>query len=131
MSDQVPTSVEVLRQQARDELAAIIEHRCRAGEDPWQFIPDLPSVDEQVVIDLRASAIDTFDLGDEQSRAHHPAAGHATFARFEYDVLRRIALEHPQLSAAVWRMLDRVERTERTEPTEQGERTERRDSGSL
>ncbi|NDU79653.1 hypothetical protein GWI34_44765, partial [Actinomadura sp. DSM 109109] len=47
--DQVPRSIEVLRQQARDELAAIIEHRCRAGEDPWHFIPDLPSVDEQVV----------------------------------------------------------------------------------
>lgn len=109
MSDQVPTSVEVLRQEARDELAAIIEHRCRAGEDPWQFIPDLPSVDEQVVISLRASAIQIFDLAEEQSRAHHPAAGRAIFERFEYDVLRRIALEHPELSEAVWRMLDRVE----------------------
>ena len=53
MAEHVPTSVEVLRQQARDELSAIIEHRCRAGEDPWQFIPELPSVDEQVVISLR------------------------------------------------------------------------------
>ena len=110
MSDQVPTSVEVLRQQAQDELAAIIEHRCRAGEDPWQFIPDLPSVDQQVVISLRANAIDMFDLAEEQSRAHHPAAGRAIFARFEYDVLRRIALEHPELSQAVWQMLDKVER---------------------
>ncbi|HEY8282686.1 MAG TPA: hypothetical protein VIG28_09395 [Leifsonia sp.] len=110
MSDQVPTSVEVLRQQAQDELAAIIEHRCRAGEDPWQFIPDLPSVDQQVVISLRAIAIDMFDLAEEQSRAHHPAAGRAIFARFEYDVLRRIALEHPELSEAVWQMLDKVER---------------------
>ena len=57
MTHQVPRSIELLRQQARDELSAIIEHRCRAGEDPWQFIPDLPSVDEQVVIALRASAI--------------------------------------------------------------------------
>lgn len=110
VADHVPTSVEVLRQQARDELAAIIEHRCRAGEDPWQFIPDLPSVDQQVVIALRAIAIDAFDLAEEQSRAHHPSAGRAVFARFEYGVLRRIALTHPELSEAVWELVDRVER---------------------
>jgi len=110
MTEKVPRSIELLRQQARDELSAIIEHRCRAGEDPWQFIPDLPSVDEQVVISLRATAIEAFDLAEEQSRAHHPAAGRDVFARFEYGVLRRIALEHPELSGAVWGMLDKVER---------------------
>jgi hypothetical protein len=110
VADRVPTSIEVLRQQARDELSAIIENRCRAGEDPWQFIPEMPSVDEQVVIALRLTAIDAFDLADEQSRAHHPAAGRETFTRFEYSVLRRIALEHPELSEAVWGMLDKVER---------------------
>jgi hypothetical protein len=110
MTEQVPRSIELLRQQARDELSAIIEHRCRAGEDPWQFIPDLPSVDEQVVISLRAGAIEALDLAEEQSRAHHPAAGRDVFARFEYGVLRRIALEHPELSEAVWGMLDKVER---------------------
>jgi hypothetical protein len=110
MTQQVPRSIELLRQQARDELSAIIEHRCRAGEDPWAFIPELPSVDEQVVISLRAGAIEAFDLAEEQSRAHHPSAGRDVFARFEYGVLRRIALEHPELSAAVWRMLDKVER---------------------
>lgn len=110
MPDHVPRSIEVLRQQARDELSAIIEHRCRAGEDPWHFIPDLPSVDEQVVISLRATAIEAFDLGEQQSRAHHPAAGREIFTRFEYSVLRRIALEHPELSEAVWGMLDKLER---------------------
>ena len=110
MTEQVPRSIEVLRQQARDELAALIEHRCRAGEDPWQFIPELPSVDEQVVIALRTSAIEDLDLGEERSRAHHPAAGRARFERFEYGVLRRIALEHPELSEAVWGMLDQVGR---------------------
>ncbi|WP_223691242.1 hypothetical protein [Leifsonia poae] len=108
--DDVPTSIELLRQHARDELSAIIEFRCRAGEDPWHFIPDLPSVDEQVVIGLRLAAIDQFDLADEQARAHHPAAGRETFERFEYGVLRRIALEHPELSEAVWGLLDRVDR---------------------
>jgi hypothetical protein len=110
MAEYVPRSIELLRQQARDELSAIIEHRCRAGEDPWQFIPELPSVDEQVVIGLRAGAIEAFDLAEEQSRAHHPAAGRDVFARFEFGVLRRIALEHPELSEAVWGLLDRVER---------------------
>lgn len=110
MSEQVPRSIELLRQQARDELSAIIEHRCRAGEDPWQFIPELPSVDEQVVISLRAGAVEAFDLAEEQSRAHHPSAGREVFARFEYGVLRRIALEHPELSEAVWGILDKVER---------------------
>jgi hypothetical protein len=112
VEEQVPSSIEVLRQQARDELSALIEHRCRAGEDPWQFIPDLPSVDEQVVLSLRSGAIEAFDLGEAKSRAHHPAAGRDTLARFEYAVLRRIALEHPELSEAVWWMLDKVERAE-------------------
>ncbi|AGW40891.1 hypothetical protein O159_07170 [Leifsonia xyli subsp. cynodontis DSM 46306] len=81
MTDQVPRSVEVLRQQARDELASLIEQRCRAGEDPWQFIPDMPSVDEQVVIALRAGALEDIDLGKARARAHHPAAGQASFER--------------------------------------------------
>ncbi|WP_338014706.1 hypothetical protein [Agromyces mariniharenae] len=47
------STLERLRQDARDELAALIELRCRLGEDPWVFLPDLPSVDEQVVATLR------------------------------------------------------------------------------
>ncbi|AAT89515.1 hypothetical protein ATY41_01445 [Leifsonia xyli subsp. xyli] len=110
MTDEVPRSVEVLRQQARDELASLIEQRCRAGEDPWQFIPDMPSVDEQVVIALRAGALEDIDLGEERSRAHRPATGRTTFERFKYSLLRQIALEHPELSEAVWGMLDKLER---------------------
>ena len=110
MTSGVPCSIEVLRQQARDELAAVILQRCRAGEDPWQFIPDLPSVDEQVVLSLRACAIDTLDLGDQQARAHHPAAGRARFERFEYGMLRQIALDYPELTGAVWNMLERTAR---------------------
>ncbi|BDZ50098.1 hypothetical protein GCM10025867_23390 [Frondihabitans sucicola] len=43
-------SLEVLRAEAHDELRTLIELRCRGGEDPWEVIPELPSVDEQVVI---------------------------------------------------------------------------------
>ena len=49
-------SLEVLRAEAHDELAALIELRCRNGEDPWDVIPGLPTVDEQVVISIRAAA---------------------------------------------------------------------------
>ena len=35
-----------LRRYARYELDVLIEHRCRAGEDPYEFIHDLPTVDE-------------------------------------------------------------------------------------
>ena len=47
------STLERLLQNARDELSALIELRCRLGEDPWVFLPDLPSVDEQVVATLR------------------------------------------------------------------------------
>lgn len=110
MSAGVPCSIEVLRQQARDELAAIILQRCRHGEDPWHFIPDLPSVDEQVVQSLRAHAIDDFDLGNERARAHHPAAGRARYEQFEYDVLRRIALDYPELTPVAWAVFERTAR---------------------
>ena len=109
MSEHVPTSLEVLRQQARDELSAVIEYRCRQGDDPWEFIPDLPSVDEQVVHTLREDAIDTYGLAEERSRAHHPTASRTTMVRFEYQLLRQIALDHPDLSTAVWGMLDRLD----------------------
>jgi len=71
------STLERLRQDARDELAALIELRCRLGEDPWVFLPALPSVDEQVVATLR------------EERLHSERWS-------------------PELSAAVWSLLDRV-----------------------
>ena len=41
----------MLRAEAHDELATLIELRCRQGEDPWEVIPDLPSVDDDVDAD--------------------------------------------------------------------------------
>lgn len=102
------SSLESLRRDARDELAALIELRCRLGEDPWSFLPDLPSVDEQVVATLREERLQSDDWAPARSRAYHPAARPGDAARFEYDLLRGIALEHPDLSGAVWALLDRV-----------------------
>jgi hypothetical protein len=102
------TDLARLRQDARDELSVLIEMRCRLGEDPWSFLPDLPSIDEQVVATLREERLQSTECSRARARAHHPAAGPGALDRFEFDVLRGIALEHPDLSSAVWAMIGRV-----------------------
>jgi len=102
------TTLDRLRQDARDELAALIELRCRLGEDPWSFLPELPSVDEQVVATLREDRLHSARWSIARARAHHPAARHGDAERFEFEILRDIAIDHPELSTAVWAMLDRI-----------------------
>lgn len=94
MSESVPrrASLEVLRAEATDELAVLIQERLRAGEDPWDFMEDLPSVDELVVYLLRAENITAND-GVRPNAARH------------YRVLRQIAIEYPELTATVWHLL--------------------------
>lgn len=92
-------SLEVLRAEAHDELRTLIELRCRAGEDPWDVIPELPDVDEQVVISLRADAL-----------GHAGAGSHSGLALDdELEFLREIALWHPELSRAVWSLMGRLQ----------------------
>ena len=78
-------SLEVLRAEASDELAALVHERLRSGEDPWEFMEDLPSVDELVVFMLRAENIAS-NGGPRPNAARH------------YRVLRQIALEYPALT---------------------------------
>lgn len=85
-------SLELLRAEAADELSVLISERLRAGEDPWEFMDDLPSVDELVVFLLRAENI-AANGGSRPNAARH------------YRVLRQIALDYPPLTAAVWRLL--------------------------
>ncbi|MCT9819474.1 tryptophan synthase subunit alpha [Microbacterium sp. W1N] len=85
-------SLELLRAEAADELSVLVEERLRAGEDPWDFMEDLPSVDELVVLTLRAENI-AADGGNRPSEARN------------YRVLRQIAIAHPPLTRAVWRLL--------------------------
>ncbi|WP_022883123.1 hypothetical protein [Gryllotalpicola ginsengisoli] len=108
MDGDTPQSLEGLRQEARDELSAIIELRCRLGDDPWEFLPELPTVDEQVVMTLRLERIEALELEEERARAYHPAASREAAERFEYRLLRGIALEHPGLTKAVWGLLGRL-----------------------
>lgn len=85
-------SVEVLRAEAADELSVLVEARLRAGGDPWAFMDELPTVDELVVLTLRAEHLEA------------AGGGAPTLAR-NYRVLRQIALQHPELTRAVWRLL--------------------------
>jgi hypothetical protein len=100
--------LDTLRAEARDELDAEIERRCRDGEDPWQFVHELPTVDERVVRNLRAEAITVLGLAEARSHAYHPAARPGSAEKFEFGVLRAIALEHPELTRTVWSMLGRI-----------------------
>lgn len=70
----------------------MITERLRAGEDPWEFMDDLPTVDELVVLTLRAENI-TANGGSRPNASRH------------YRVLRQIALDYPPLTRAVWRLL--------------------------
>ncbi|CAN5200343.1 hypothetical protein BH11ACT2_BH11ACT2_00550 [soil metagenome] len=70
----------------------MIHERCLAGEDPWEFMEELPTVDELVVYLLRADAITAND-------------GQLPSPTREYRVLRQIALQHPALTRTVWRLL--------------------------
>ena len=87
-------SLEVLRAEAHDELQTVILARARDGEDPWDFMSELPTVDELVVWMLRADRI-----RDDGDRLPTPSR--------DYRLLRQIALDHPALTTTVWSMLGR------------------------
>ena len=89
-------SLEVLRAEATDELQTVVWERLRDGEDPWEFMEELPTVDELVVWMLRAELIR--EDGDRRPSA----------AR-DYRLLRQIALDHPPLTRTVWTMLGRLD----------------------
>ena len=106
MSEAVPrrASLEVLRAEASDELAVLIQERLLSGEDPWDFMEDLPSVDELVVYLLRADNIPAND-GVRPNSARN------------YRVMRQIALEYPPLTPAVWKLLGDGSRHRRWDAT--------------
>jgi hypothetical protein len=83
----------VLRAEASDELTTVVFERLRSGEDPWDFMQELPTVDELVVLTLRAELI----RADNERRPS---------AEVDYRMLRQIALAYPALTATVWSLLD-------------------------
>jgi hypothetical protein len=92
--DAVPrrASLELLRAEATDEISVLVQERLRRGEDPWEFMDELPTVDELVVLTLRAENI-VANGGVRPTPARH------------YRELRQIAREYPPLTRAVWRLL--------------------------
>lgn len=85
-------SLEVLRAEASEERDTVVHERLLAGGDPWDFMDELPTVDELVIYLLRAEAINAnAGMWPSQTR--------------EYRVLRQIALEHPTLTATVWKLI--------------------------
>jgi hypothetical protein len=88
-------SLEVLRAEASQELETVVHERLLAGEDPWEFMDELPSVDELVVYLLRADAINAND-------------GMRPSPTRDYRVMRQIALQHPQLTRTVWSLIGRL-----------------------
>ena len=89
-------SLELLRAEAHDEIQTVVMERLHGGEDPWEFMEELPTIDELVVWMLRAEQI-----REDGERMPTPAR--------DYRVLRQIALDHPPLTSTVWRLLGRLE----------------------
>jgi hypothetical protein len=87
-------SLEVLRAEASEELGTVVFELLNLGEDPWGFMEQLPSVDELVVLILRVELIGADN-------------GRRPTAEVDYRMLRQIALAYPDLSTAVWALLDR------------------------
>lgn len=88
-------SLEVLRAEAQDERGTVVLERLHAGEDPWVFMEEIPTVDELVVWTLRAEYI----------RAD---GGRIPGAERDYRILRQIALAYPDLTTTVWTMIGRI-----------------------
>ncbi len=82
----------MLRAEAQDELSSLVNERLRGGEDPWDFMEDLPTVDELVVFTLRAEHIEA-DGGLRPTHARNQR------------LLRQIAVQYPELDPAVRGML--------------------------
>lgn len=81
-------SLEVLRAEAEDERATMVEARVRAGEDPWEFMAELPGIDELVVLLLRDEILEEDD-------------GVRWTPRRDAELLRAIVEAYPALAATV------------------------------
>lgn len=112
-----PERLEQLRTFARIERTAVLELRGREGEDPLVTLASIPSVDEFVVYELRNELLESRDQLAEFAMARlagqgtgEEAAAHRLNAdRVEFELLREIAADCPELTPAVWLVADRLE----------------------
>ncbi|RGE23161.1 hypothetical protein [Leucobacter sp. wl10] len=106
-----------LRADARLERETLMEHRVRDGDDPADAFAEVPEVDDLVVIALRDEMLEDrgqlaeFGLARLAALSGGPdALEHRRNAdRVEFDLLREIAADVPQLTVAVWRVSHRLD----------------------
>ena len=60
---------------------------------------------------LREERLHSARWSPARARAYHPTARDGDAERFEFELLRDIALDHPELSSAVWSVLGRIPTT--------------------
>ncbi|NLA64966.1 MAG: hypothetical protein GX862_03370 [Leucobacter sp.] len=109
--------MEHLRHLARIERTAIMEFRGREGEDPLATLAELPSIDELVVYELRDEMLEGRGQMAEFALARLAASGTSDEAavhrsnadQVEFELLREIAANNPELTVAVWLVADRLE----------------------
>ncbi len=92
-------SLEGLRAEAQEELGSVVTERLLGGEDPWAFMDALPTIDELVVLLLRAELFDA-------AGGREPGSDYARDRR----MLGDIRMAHPGLSTTVDGMLQRLDR---------------------
>jgi hypothetical protein len=92
-------SLEGLRAEAQDELGSVVSERLLGGEDPWAFMDELPTIDELVVLLLRA---DLFDADG----GRRPGTDYAR----DRQMLGDIRAAYPALAPTVEGMLERLDR---------------------
>lgn len=85
-------SLEVLRAEAADELTTVVFERLRSGEDPWAFMEEIPSIDQLVVLMLRAELIEA-------------DGGRIPNQSVNYRMLRQIAIAYPGLAGTIFDMI--------------------------
>lgn len=112
----LPTDLARARSDAALERAVLIENRSRAGEDPHDFLVELPTIDELVVRELLLERIEERGLTAQYLLARLAAASSQTDAgahranvdTLELDTLREIGLRYPDLTRTVWSMIGQI-----------------------
>jgi hypothetical protein len=92
-------SLEGLRAEALDELGSVVSERLHGGEDPWAFMHELPTIDELVVLLLRA------DLFDAEG-GRKPGSDYGRDRRMLGDIREA----YPGLDPTIEGMLQRLDR---------------------
>ncbi len=95
----------------------MLEQRGREGEDPLTTLTYIPSVDEFVVNELRLQMLEDRGMLSEFALARLAGQGSGEDAdthrqnadQAEFDLLREVEEEFPELATAVWKISDRLD----------------------